>query len=87
MTNTSDSEKAQSAAQTASIGADAVADSRKSPAETSAITPATVVPGHGYPANRLETSPDSTGWRASGTGSTSLGATGQLTEVSRETFR
>jgi hypothetical protein len=87
MTNTSDSEKAQTAAQTASIGADAAANSLKSPAETSAITPATVVPGHGYPADRLETSPESTGWRASGAGSTSLGTTGKLMEVSRETFR
>lgn len=53
-------------------------------AEQSALTPPTVVPGHGYPADRVETSPEPTGWQASG--SSNPGSAGKLTEVSRETF-
>ena len=56
-------------------------------AELTATTKATVVSGHGYPAERREISPEPTGWQASGAASTTLGSTGQLTEVSRETFR
>jgi hypothetical protein len=33
-----------------------------SQAEASSVTPATVFPGHGYPADRIETSPEPTGW-------------------------
>ncbi len=59
----------------------------ESAAETGVDTPASVVPGHGYPANRLESSPEPTGWHASGANSKAPGALGTLTEVSRETSR
>jgi|GEM_PF-626248 hypothetical protein len=59
----------------------------ESAAESDVSTPATVVPGHGYPANRLESSPEPTGWRASGEGIGALGSTEELIEVSRETSR
>lgn len=35
-------------------------------ANDESIAPATVRPGHGYPADRVETSPSQTGWRGSG---------------------
>ena len=41
-------------------------ESFNSLANESAITPATVRPGHGYPADRVETSPEPTGWQGSG---------------------
>jgi hypothetical protein len=56
-------------------------------AERTAVTQPTVVPGHGYPANRVETSPSPTGWHASGPTSTNPGSLGTLKEVSRETSR
>jgi hypothetical protein len=56
-------------------------------AERTAVTQSTVVPGHGYPANRVETSPSPTGWHASGPTSTNPGSLGTLEEVSRETSR
>ena len=56
-------------------------------AESDVSTPATVVPGHGFPANRLESSPEPTGWRASGANSNAPGTLGDLTKVSRETSR
>jgi len=56
-------------------------------AESDVSTPATVVPGHGYPANRLESSPAPTGWRASGDGTDAPGTLGEVTKVSRETSR
>lgn len=49
-------------------------------AEATAVTPATVVPGMGYPADRLEISPAPTGWQH-----TVL--SGEFTNVSRETSR
>jgi hypothetical protein len=48
------------------------------PAEETAATPATVVPGMGYPNNREETSPTAIGWQAV--------KDDNLTVVSRETF-
>lgn len=59
----------------------------RSAAESDVSTPATVVPGHGYPSNRLESSPEPTGWRASGEGTNAPGTLGELIEVSRETSR
>ena len=56
-------------------------------AERTAVTQPTVVPGHGYPANRVETSPSPIGWHASGPTSTNPGSLGTLEEVSRETSR
>ena len=56
-------------------------------AERTAVTQPTVVPGHGYPADRLETSPSPTGWHASGATSKTPGTLGTLEEVSRETSR
>lgn len=56
-------------------------------AERDVSTPATVVPGHGFPANRLESSPEPTGWLASGENSNAPGTLGGLTKVSRETSR
>lgn len=49
-------------------------------AEATAVTAATVVPGMGYPADRLEVSPAPTGWQH-----TVL--SGEFTNVSRETSR
>ncbi len=49
-------------------------------AEATAVTKPTVVPGMGYPANRLETSEAPTGWQH-----TVL--SGDFTNVSRETSR
>jgi hypothetical protein len=49
-------------------------------AEVTAVTEATVVPGMGYPAGRLEVSPAPTGWQH-----TVL--SGEFTNVSRETSR
>ena len=40
-------------------------ESFNSVANDTAVTAATVRPGHGYPADRLETSPESTGWQGS----------------------
>lgn len=48
------------------------------PAENTAETPATVVPGMGYPNNREETSPMPIGWQGV--------KDDNLTVVSRETF-
>ncbi len=48
------------------------------PAEETAETPATVVPGMGYPNNREETSPTPIGWQGV--------KDDNLTVVSRETF-
>ena len=48
------------------------------PAENTAETPATVVPGMGYPNNREETSPTPIGWQGV--------KDDNLTAVSRETF-
>ena len=56
-------------------------------AERTAVTQPTVVSGHGYPANRDETSPAPTGWHASGATSSAPGSLGTLEEVSRETSR
>ncbi len=50
------------------------------PAEVTAITKATVVPGLGYPAGRFEVSPAPTGWQHSV-------LSGEFTNVSRETSR
>lgn len=41
-------------------------ESFNSVANDTAVTAATVRPGHGYPADRLETSPEPTGWQGSG---------------------
>jgi len=41
-------------------------DSFKSAADETSVTPATVRAGHGYPADRIETSPEPTGWQGSG---------------------
>jgi hypothetical protein len=49
-------------------------------AEVTVVTKATVVPGLGYPANRVETSPEPTGWQHSI-------LSGEFTNVSRETLR
>lgn len=49
-------------------------------AVVTAVTAATVVPGMGYPAGRLEVSPAPTGWQH-----TVL--SGEFTNVSRETSR
>ena len=35
-------------------------------ANETAVTAATVRPGHGYPADRIEKSPEPTGWQGSG---------------------
>jgi hypothetical protein len=35
-------------------------------ANDAAVTAATVRPGHGYPADRIEVSPEPTGWQGSG---------------------
>lgn len=48
------------------------------PAENTAETPATVVPGMGYPNHREETSPTPIGWQGV--------KDDNLTVVSRETF-
>ena len=37
---------------------------KQTPAEDSAVTPATVVSGLGYPNGREENSPEPTGWQA-----------------------
>ncbi|MFY7819498.1 MAG: hypothetical protein ACOVP3_01465 [Rhodoluna sp.] len=62
-------------------------ENKQTEAERTAATQPTVVPGHGYPANRAETSPSPTGWHASGSTSTAPGSLGTLEEVSRETSR
>lgn len=49
-------------------------------AEATAVTKATVAPGLGYPANRVETSAEPTGWQHSV-------LSGEFTIVSRETSR
>jgi hypothetical protein len=49
-------------------------------AEVTAVTLATVAPGLGYPVDRIESSPASTGWQH-----TVL--SGEFTNVSRETSR
>lgn len=49
-------------------------------AEATAVTKATVAPGLGYPADRLQVSPSPTGWQH-----TVL--SGEFTNVSRETSR
>jgi hypothetical protein len=49
-------------------------------AEATAVTKATVAPGLGYPAHRIETSPAPTGWQHSV-------LSGEFTNVSRETSR
>jgi hypothetical protein len=49
-------------------------------AEATAVTKATVVPGLGYPADRLEVSPSPTGWQHSV-------LSGEFTNVSRETSK
>jgi hypothetical protein len=49
-------------------------------AEVSSVTKATVVPGMGYPADRIEVSPAATGWQH-----TVL--SGDFNNVSRETSR
>ena len=49
-------------------------------AEQTAVTTATVVPGLGYPANRLESSPEPTGWQHTI-------SDGEFVIVSRETSR
>jgi hypothetical protein len=54
--------------------------SSKEPAAATAVTTATVVPGLGYPANRLEVSAEPTGWQHSI-------ETFDVTNVSRETSR
>ena len=41
-------------------------ESFNSVANDTAVTAATVRPGHGYPADRVETSPEPTGWQGSG---------------------
>ena len=43
-----------------------MSESFNSVANETAVTAATVRPGHGYPADRLETSPEPTGWQGSG---------------------
>lgn len=42
-----------------------MSESFNSVANETAVTAATVRPGHGYPADRLETSPEPTGWQGS----------------------
>jgi hypothetical protein len=54
--------------------------SSQEPAEATAVTTATVVPGLGYPANRLEVSAEPTGWQHSI-------ETFDVSHVSRETSR
>ena len=54
--------------------------SSQAPSEVTAVTTATVVPGLGYPANRLEVSAEPTGWQHSI-------ETFDVTHVSRETSR
>ena len=49
-------------------------------AEATAVTKATVLPGLGYPADRVETSSAPTGWQHSV-------LSGEFTNVSRETSR
>jgi hypothetical protein len=49
-------------------------------AEATAVTKATVAPGLGYPAHRIETSSAPTGWQHSV-------LSGEFTNVSRETSR
>lgn len=49
-------------------------------AEVTAVTAATVVPGLGYPANRVEDSPAPTGWQHTV-------SNGEFANVSRETSR
>lgn len=49
-------------------------------AEATAVTAATVVPGMGFPADRLEVSPEPTGWQHTV-------VSGEFTNVSRETSR
>ena len=49
-------------------------------AEANAVTPATVVPGLGYPADRVENSPEPTGWQHTIDNQS-------VTNVSRETTR
>lgn len=48
--------------------------------EVTAVTKATVAPGLGYPADRVEISPEPTGWQHSI-------LSGEFTNVSRETSR
>lgn len=54
--------------------------SEKVEAELTAVTPASVVSGLGYPADRKEESPNPTGWQHTV-------ATGTVTNVSRETSK
>jgi len=54
--------------------------SNQAAAEATAVTPATVAPGLGYPADRIEQSPEPTGWQHT------IDAN-QVTNVSRETSR
>ena len=54
--------------------------SSQEPAEATAVTGATVVPGLGYPSNRLEVSAQPTGWQHSV-------ETVDVSHVSRETSR
>lgn len=49
-------------------------------AETSAVTAATVAPGLGFPADRIEVSPAPTGWQHTIN-------SGEFANVSRETSR
>lgn len=49
-------------------------------AEETAVTAATVAPGLGYPANRIESNPAPTGWQHTI-------SDGEFTNVSRETSR
>lgn len=65
---------------------------QQSAAEQSAVTAPTVVEGLGYPADRKETSPESTGWnfsredRARSSDALSESWTSNEANVSRETF-
>lgn len=54
-------------------------------AERDAVTKPTVVSGLGYPAERHESSPEPTGWQASGPHSTAAGSNGTFEKVSRGT--
>lgn len=53
-------------------------------ADAMSVTKATVAPGLGFPANRSEISPMSTGWRGT---STSKQEIELIEKVSRETFK
>jgi hypothetical protein len=54
--------------------------SNRESAEATAVTPATVVPGLGYPADRVELSPTPTGWQHTI-------SSDDVSDVSRETIR